>query len=100
MAMMPQKLYHLKKTSHVLESAVPEQPLVLLEPVRNEHVLERLALLSDLQIAVSLAALHLVVVLDEEPVEGGVLAEHFLDQDQAAVVIEAACPGSRSALRG
>ena len=67
-AMIPQKLYHLKKTSMWRKPAL-EQLLVLLETVRDEHVLERLALLRDLDVAVAVAPLHLVVVVDEEAVE-------------------------------
>src|SRR5262245_1390827 len=67
----------LEENVHVLESDMSEQPFVLLEAVRDEHVFERLALLSDLEVAVALAALHLVIVVDEEPVERGMLAEHF-----------------------
>src|SRR5688572_12274296 len=80
----------LEENVDVLESDVAEQPLVLLETVRDEDVLQRLALLRDFQIAVALAALHLVVVIDEQPVERGMLAEDLLDEQEAAVVVEPA----------
>src|SRR5688572_32100002 len=78
----------LEENVHVLESDMAEQPLVLLETVRDEDVFQRLALLSDFQIAVALAAFHLVVVVDEQPVERGMLAEDLLHQQEATVVVE------------
>ena len=77
---MPQKLYHLKNTSTLRKPAPQQQLAVLLELIRHQHVLERLALLRDLELAVALAALEVVVVLDEEAVEERVLAEHLLDR--------------------
>src|SRR5688572_9639327 len=58
----------LEEDIDVLETAATEQPDVLLEAIRNEDVLERLALLGDFDLAVTLPLLHCVVVVDEEPV--------------------------------
>src|SRR5262245_28128299 len=80
----------LEEDVDVLESDMSEQPLVLLETVRDENVFQRLALLRDLHVAVTLATLQLVVMVDEEPVESRMLAEDLLDEQKAAVVIESA----------
>src|SRR5215204_1633779 len=80
----------LEKDVNVLESDMTEQPFILLEAVRNEDVLQRLALLRDFQIAVALTTFHLVVVVDEQPVERGMLAEDLLHDKEAAVVVEPA----------
>ena len=89
-ATTPQKLYHLKNTSMYWNPDSLQQQLVLLETIRDEHVLERLPLLRDFDIAIALATLHLVVVVDEQPVEERMLAENLLNQDQAAVRIQPA----------
>src|SRR4030095_2601179 len=78
----------LEKDIDLVETHAPEQSLVLFEAVRNEHVFERLPLLGDLHLAVPLPALHLIVVIDEEAVEHGVLTQPLLHQQEAAVVIE------------
>src|SRR5688572_13165919 len=80
----------LEENVYVLESDMAEQPLVLLETVRDEDVFQRLALLRDFQVAVALAAFHLVIVVDEQPVERGMLAEDLLHQQEATVVVEPA----------
>src|SRR6185436_4611554 len=80
----------LEEDVHLAE-AVPRQQLpVLLQPVGDEDVFERLALLGDLQVRVPVPLLQLVVVLDEQAVERAALAEDLLDEDQATFVGETA----------
>ena len=61
-AIIPQKLYHLKNTSTCRKPGARSSSLFSSSAVRHQHVLERLALLRDLELAVAVAALHLVVV--------------------------------------
>src|SRR6185436_553062 len=80
----------LEEDIDVLESDMTEQPLVFFEAVRDEDVLQRLALLRDFQVAVALAPFHLIVMIDEQPVERGMLAENLFHEQEAAVVVEPA----------
>ena len=86
-ATMPAKLYHLKNTSTSRKPAPSSRSRFSLEPVRDQHVLERLALLRDLELAVAVAALERVIALDEEPVEHRAVAEHLLDHSRHAVLV-------------
>src|SRR3546814_20306548 len=70
------------------EPAAPQQLAVLIQPVGNHDVLQRLALLRDLGIGVAVPALHLVVVLDEQAVQEGIGRGPLLHQDQAPVLVE------------
>ena len=92
-AMMPQK-FHLKNTSTCWNPTCRSSRLFSSRR-RDEDVLQRFALLRDLQIAVALPPFHLVVVVDEEPIERGMLAEDFFDEQEAAVVIEPAVDARR-----
>src|SRR6187455_1660355 len=78
------KVVPLEERVGLVEAVSLEQVDVLLDPVGNEHVLERLSLLGDLGVRVAIAALHLVVELDERPVQPSLLADDLLDQDQAS----------------
>src|SRR5262245_1363278 len=59
----------LEEDIEVLEAAAAKQTKIFVEVIRNEDVFERLAFLRDFDLAVTLAFLHCVVVVDEEPVE-------------------------------
>src|SRR6185436_13492755 len=72
------------------EAGIHQQLAVLEQLVRDQHVLQRLALLRDLGVAVALAPLEIVVVLDEQPVEERLLGQHLLDQDEATLFAHAA----------
>jgi hypothetical protein len=72
-----------------VEAGAEQEVAVLLEPIRDQHVLERLALLGDLELAVAHAALERVIALDEETVEQRAVAEHLLDQQEARVLVHA-----------
>src|SRR4029079_10765413 len=89
----PAEVVPLEEDVHVLESDMAEQPFVLLEAVRAKDVLQRRETLRDLHVAVALAPFHLVIVVDEQPVERGMLAEDLLHQQEAAVVVETAVDG-------
>src|SRR5262245_11175572 len=69
-----------EKHLYLAEAGAEQQVAVLAEAIGDQHVLERLALLRDLELAVAAAALVCVVALDEEPVEQRPVAEHLLDQ--------------------
>ncbi|MCY1239276.1 hypothetical protein D9M72_520640 [compost metagenome] len=62
------------------ESCFLQELEVFLQTVGNEHVFECFALLGDLDIGVAVAALVVVVVLDEQAVEGRVLAGELFDK--------------------
>src|SRR5574339_1142374 len=80
----------LEEDIDLLEAHTLQEALVLLQPVRDEDVLERLALLRDFDFAVAVALLHLVVVVDEEAVENRMFPQNLLDEDQAAAFVEVA----------
>src|SRR5215468_6972191 len=52
----------------MLEAGRAQHRTVLLQPIRDEHVLQGLALLRDLDLGVAVAALQVVVVLDEQAI--------------------------------
>ena len=63
------KVVPLEEHIHVTKAGLEQQFAVLQQLVGNEHVLERLALLGDLEIAIAAAAFEVIVELDELPIE-------------------------------
>src|SRR5438093_2489404 len=84
------KVVPLEENIYGAESNLPQHLFVLVQPIRHEHVLERFALLGDLDLAVAVSLLELVIVLNEEPIQQRVFTEHLLDEDQAAIFMETA----------
>jgi hypothetical protein len=72
-----------------LEAALLEERRVFFRAIGDQDVFQGLALLGDLDLRIAGAPLHLVVVLDEEPVQDRVLGGDLLDQDQAAILVQA-----------
>src|SRR5512132_2363560 len=71
------------------EAGLPQHHVVLVRPVRDQDVLQRLPLARDLHLAVAVALFELVVVLNVEPVQGRVIGHDLLDEQQAAVAPDA-----------
>jgi len=62
---------------------------VLFQTIGDEHIFKRFALLGDLDFGVAVSSLEVVIVLDEQPVEGRILAGQFLNEEQAALIVQA-----------
>ena len=65
----------LSTVERIAETSAPQELSDLVEPLRNQHVLERFALLADLEVAIAVAPLEIVVVLDGQPIERRALAQ-------------------------
>ena len=74
----------------------PEQVQVLLKLVGNQDIFQRFPFARDLGIGVSLAALEVVVEIDEKAVDVAIVGENFLGDDQGAVgaPVSRKCDGS------
>src|SRR5262245_45047259 len=85
----PAEVVPLEEDVDVPEAGSQQKLPVLEKLVRNEDVLERLAFLRDLGLAVAVATLQVVVVSDEQAIEERVLGQDFLDENQTAVFVQA-----------
>src|SRR5215510_5322512 len=71
------------------KAVAAEELQVLLDPIGNQHVLKRLALLEDLLGGVPVAALEVVVELDEVAVQIAVTGQDLLGHDDRSALHEA-----------
>src|SRR5664279_5445467 len=58
----------LKERVHQLEAVAPEEIHVFVQPIRNEHVLQRLTLATDFRVGISSPSFEFVVEIDEKAV--------------------------------